>query len=161
MPTLIHRWVESCRTGTNPRCIARVGSGWVVFGQSQFLHGYCLLLPDPVVGHLNEMALKHRQDFLLEATLIGDALLAATDAVRINYEVLGNLEPALHLHIVPRYDHEQEHLKTKPVWSYNWDSAPQFDESKLKKLRQQVIKHISNAGAICSAQSVESVRREL
>ena len=39
---------------------------------------------------------------------IGDALLEVTGAFRINYEILGNLEPALHAHIIPRYLNEPE-----------------------------------------------------
>ncbi|GJM08806.1 MAG: hypothetical protein DHS20C11_10820 [Lysobacteraceae bacterium] len=148
MSTLIHQWVKDCRAGSNSRVIARLRSGWAVFGQSQFLHGYCLLLPDPIVGHLNEMAADDRQVFLLEGTLLGDALLAATGAARINYEILGNLEPALHLHIVPRYNDEPEHLRTKPVWSYDWENAPQFDEKSLKPLKNHLVEYLSNAGPI-------------
>jgi hypothetical protein len=49
LPTLIHRRVETARQGNNPTVICRVPSGWVVLGDVQFLRGYSLLLPDPVV----------------------------------------------------------------------------------------------------------------
>jgi len=127
MATLIHQWVEGCRSGSNPRTIARVSSGWVVIGASQFVKGYCLLLPDPVVSDLNALSLKARATLMEEVSIVGDALLAVTDAVRINYEILGNLEPALHVHVFPRFDDEPGELRTKPVWFYDWDSAPQFD----------------------------------
>ena len=35
---------------------------------------------------------------------------------------------ALHAHVFPRYDDEPEALRTKPIWSYDWDAAPAFDE---------------------------------
>jgi len=48
-------------------------------------------------------------------------------AVRINYEMLGNLEPALHAHVFPRFNHEEAELKTSPVWFYDWKTAPEFN----------------------------------
>ena len=55
MKTLIHERVEQCRAGTNKTAICRVASGWVVLGDVQFLVGYSLLLPDPVVLDLNSL----------------------------------------------------------------------------------------------------------
>lgn len=60
---------------------------------------------------------------------VGDALLVVTGACRINYEILGNLEPALHAHVFPRYESEPEHLRQRPVWFYDWSQAPEFDRS--------------------------------
>lgn len=51
-------------------------------------------------------------------TIIGDALLEVTEAYRINYEILGNLDPALHVHIFPRYLQEPEHYRKGPVHHY-------------------------------------------
>lgn len=148
MTTLIHRRVEECRAGTNPRTIARVSSGWVVLGEAQFLRGYCLLLPDPVVPHLNALHPSERSTLLFEASLVGDALLEATKAVRINYEILGNLDPALHVHVFPRYADEPEALRTKPVWFYDWSSAPQFDAARDKPLMERILKHLEKAGVV-------------
>ncbi|MEM9348201.1 MAG: hypothetical protein AAGB26_16455 [Planctomycetota bacterium] len=118
-PTLIHQRVAEANEGTNPKVIARMKSGWAVLGDAQFLKGYCLLLPDPVVADLNSFPDNEtRLQFLDDMAALGDAVLTVAGAVRINYEMLGNLEPALHAHVFPRYDDEQEELKTKPVWLY-------------------------------------------
>lgn len=116
--TTIHERVESARKGTNPTVICRVPSGWVVLGDEQPVRGYSLLLPDPVVPDLNSLAEKERLRFLQDMTIIGDALLEVTDAYRINYEILGNTDPALHAHVFPRYMSEPEELRKIPVWSY-------------------------------------------
>jgi diadenosine tetraphosphate (Ap4A) HIT family hydrolase len=118
MKTLIHQRVEAARAGTNPTVICRVPSGWVVLGDKQPVRGYSLLLHDPVVPDLNSLAEKERQRFLLDMAIIGDALLEVTDAYRINYEILGNTDPALHAHVFPRYMSEPEKLRKIPVWSY-------------------------------------------
>jgi diadenosine tetraphosphate (Ap4A) HIT family hydrolase len=142
MSTVIHQWEEQCRAGTNPRVIARVNSGWVVLGSNQFLPGYCLLLPDPVVSDLNALAPAARQLLLEEVTVVGDALLALTDAVRINYEILGNLEPALHVHLFPRYADEPEQLRTKPVWFYDWEAAPAFALERDGELMRSIATYL-------------------
>lgn len=116
--TVIHERVEAAREGKNPRVIARLGSGWAVLGDTQFLRGYCLLLPDPVVGSLNDLDEEGRSAYLLDMTRLGDAVLRVCRPRRINYEILGNLEPALHAHVFPRYTEEPEHLRTRPVWLY-------------------------------------------
>ena len=125
--TLIHKRVAAARGGNLPQVIARMKSGWAVLGDAQFLPGYSLLLPDPVVPHLNAMTRDARRQFLDDMTVLGDAVLAVTKAVRINYEMLGNLEPALHAHVFPRHDSEVPELRTKPVWFYDWQAAPKFD----------------------------------
>jgi diadenosine tetraphosphate (Ap4A) HIT family hydrolase len=138
MSTLIHRRVAQAREGTNPYVIRKVRSGWVVMGDVQFLPGYCLLLPDPVVPHLNALEGEARTQFLSDMITIGDAVLEVTGAVRINYEMLGNTEPALHAHLFPRRDDEPEALRPKPVWFYDWEQAPPFDPEQHGSLREQL-----------------------
>lgn len=127
MSTLIHRRVESARRGENPAVICKMPSGWAVIGDVQMLPGYCLLLPDPVPASLNDMEPAASALFLRDMTIIGDALLEVTDAFRINYEILGNSEPALHAHILPRYNSEPEALRCRPAWFYDWKTARPFD----------------------------------
>lgn len=138
MSTAIHRRVAALQAGRDPTCIARLASGWAVFGERQVLRGYALLLPDPVVPHLNALAGPERARFLADMTALGDALLAATGAVRINYAVFGNLEPALHAHVFPRYADEPEALRTNQPWAYDWAAAPPFDASSATTLLTRV-----------------------
>jgi diadenosine tetraphosphate (Ap4A) HIT family hydrolase len=125
--TAIHRRVAACRAGTEPTVVARVASGWVVLGDPQVLPGYCLLLPDPVVPHLNALPPAAQQAFLADLARLGDALLAVTGAVRINYAIFGNVEPALHAHAFPRYADEPADLVRANPWGYDWNVAPRFD----------------------------------
>lgn len=143
MPTLIHRYVDDARRGQNPRVIARLPSGWAVLGEAQILTGYCLLLPDPVVPHLNAMEMATRVQFLSDMTRLGDAVLAVTQSIRINYEMLGNLEPALHAHVFPRFDTEPAELRTRPPWFYDWDKAPRFDSVREAPLLRALAEHLA------------------
>ena len=140
MPTLIHRRVEAARAGTNPTVICQVPSGWIVLGDTQFLRGYSLLLPDPVVTDLNALAMSRRVAFLHDMTVLGDALLEVAGAYRINYEILGNLDPALHAHVFPRYLTEPDAFRTGPPSHYDRSAraAVPFDEARDRALMQQI-----------------------
>ena len=96
-------------------------------GDPQVLRGYCLLLPDPVVPHLNALPTDGQAAFLADLARLGQAVLEVTGAVRINYAMFGNLEPALHAHVHPRFADEPESLRTAHPWAYDWTAARRFD----------------------------------
>ncbi len=148
MPTLIHQRVRECRSGTYPKSICRINSGWVVLGDVQFVRGYCLILPDPVVADLNQLNTDDRKTFLYEMSIVGDVLLEVTPAQRINYEIIGNVEPALHAHIFPRYTDEPEDLRLRPVWFYDWDNAPAFDPERDLSLMEVISEHLQKRNIV-------------
>ncbi len=140
--TAIHRRVAAARAGRDPAGLGRCASGWAVFGHQQIVPGYLLLLPDPVVPDLNALAPAPRAQFLLDMSRLGDALTHVLSPVRVNYAIFGNVEPALHAHVIPRFRSEPEHLQTQHPWAYDWNAAPVFDP-------------------VASAPLIEALRREL
>jgi diadenosine tetraphosphate (Ap4A) HIT family hydrolase len=138
MTTLIHRMVDACRAGNEAAVIARLPSGWAVLGQRQVLRGYCLLLPDPVVPHLNALGAPERDRFMADLGRLGDAVFAVTGALRINYAIFGNLEPALHAHVHPRYADEPPAMRTNNAFAYDWTQAPLFDLQQHGPLRDAI-----------------------
>lgn len=137
--TTVYRRVEQTRRGENPTVICRMTSGWAVLGDSQFLRGYSLL-PDPVVPDLNAPDTPGRTRFLLDMTLLGDALLEVTDAARINYSIFSNSDAALHAHVAPRYSSEPETLRRGPPSFYDRKTAPKFDPERDAALISQLKK---------------------
>lgn len=144
--TEIHRVVVAARDGREPRVIARLYSGWAVFGERQFVRGYALLLPDPVVPTLNSLGAQERAAYMADVSRLGDAVLKLTGAVRINYAIFGNQEPALHTHVIPRYADEPEKYRTAHPWTYNWDAAPLFDRAAYKDLAEGLLRELSRMG---------------
>lgn len=142
MPTLIHERVAQAQRGENPKVICRVPSGWIVIGDKQFLPGYSLLLADPVVSSINDLDGAARARFLQDMVLLGDALLEVTGAARINYEILGNSEAALHAHVLPRYESEPDDLRRRPAWFYDWASSVDFDPQRDQNLMQRIAEAI-------------------
>ena len=130
----------------NAAVVCRVPSGWVVMGDAQFLPGYCMLLPDPVVPGLNDLAESARADYLRDMARVGDAVLAVTGAIRINYEILGNVDPELHAHVFPRYAHEPDERRRAPVWFYDWENAPRYSPEVHGALREALRRALVPAG---------------
>jgi diadenosine tetraphosphate (Ap4A) HIT family hydrolase len=136
--TAIHRLVAQCRAGDYAPAVIRVPCGWVVLGERQVLPGYCLLLPDPVVADLNALAGAERVRFLSDMALVGDALIEAMDAVRMNYALFGNVEPALHAHLFPRRRAEPEASRTAHPWALDWDRAPPYTDAVHGPLQARI-----------------------
>jgi diadenosine tetraphosphate (Ap4A) HIT family hydrolase len=144
--TAIHAQVVAAREGRDPRVIARLFSGWAVFGEQQFVRGYALLLPDPVVPNLNALGARERIAFLSDMSRLGDALLKVTGATRINYAIFGNQEPALHAHVIPRYADEPEALRTAHPWAYDWSAAPVFERAEYHELASSLLRELTRLG---------------
>jgi diadenosine tetraphosphate (Ap4A) HIT family hydrolase len=140
---LITERVELARLGQNPYVIRRMKSGWLVIGDVQPLPGYCVFLADPVVESINGLDRAQRTQYSLDVIEAGDAVLAVTDAYRINYETLCNSEPALHTHIIPRYRTEPDEKRGIVAWkAYDWPTSRRFDAAQdgsfVERMRRQL-----------------------
>ena len=125
-PGPISRRVTRLRRGDDPQMLARLRSGWAILGNQQpkGLDGCCMLLPDPVVSSINDLDPEARAIFMTDFVRLGDAVLEATGAARINYLILCNQVPELHGHVVPRFDAEDpERRRLGPFEAYDVEAA--------------------------------------
>lgn len=134
--------LSSALNGTNPTFVIKMKSGPVVLGDSQLLPGYCILMAYPAVKCLNDLDLQRRTDFLLDMSLLGDAILDICKPAKINYEILINAADFLHAHVFPRYEWEPEERKKAPVWlyprEYRFSPEAMFSERKCDKIKTQI-----------------------
>ncbi|HTQ12824.1 MAG TPA: hypothetical protein VMH86_03030 [Rhizomicrobium sp.] len=142
LPIWMRDPIGSAERGENPTVLARLRSGFAVFGWSQFLPGYSLLLGVPRVARLEDMPRDGRRLFLDDMGLLGEAVARACAPRRVNYSIYGNTDPYVHAHVVPRYDWEPAERVTRPIWEYGpekW-SAPEyaFDEAKHGDLKRRI-----------------------
>jgi diadenosine tetraphosphate (Ap4A) HIT family hydrolase len=144
--TAIHRMVAQCRAGEYAPAVIQVRSGWVVLGERQVFPGYCLLLPDPVVPDLNALAEPARAQFLADMGRVGDALIEALDAVRVNYAIFGNVEPALHAHLFPRQRSEPDATRTAQPWALDWNRAPAYAAAHCAPLKERIAACVRRRG---------------
>ena len=106
--------LDALARGRDPQFVAKMASGYAVMGDSQFLTGYCVLLAEPLMGQLNDLEGETRTQFLNDMATLGDAILQATGAERINYAILGNQDPFLHAHVFPRFKQEDPKYRSLP-----------------------------------------------
>ena len=136
------------RNGRNPFVICKMKSGWLVIGDVQPLPGYCVFLADPLVESINALDAAARTQYSLDVIAAGDAVLASTDAYRINYETLGNAEPALHTHILPRYRGEPDEKRRRPAWvGYDWPTSRKLDPVQDGSFIERMRRHLNGASA--------------
>lgn len=128
--------------GENPMVLAQMKSGFAVLGDYQYLPGYCVLLAYPQAGSLNELSPEDRKQYLFDMTLIGDAVMAACNPLRLNYSTLMNEDHYLHTHIHPRYDWEPDTNRSRPVFLYprevRFSSAVAYSEEKHGELKRRI-----------------------
>ena len=127
--------LEAAHRGLNPTVIARVPSGWAVLGDGQRLPGYALILSDPLVPSLNDLALEDQMLFLRDMALLGRAIQDVTDCARVNYGIYGNSDPYLHAHVFARYAWEDPERARVPVWM-SYPSEELYAENVLFSLEK-------------------------
>ena len=144
-------WYEnrilSAINGTNPMLIKELKGGYAVFGDVQFLPGYCVLLPKKEVNSLNVLTLEEREQFLSDMSVLGDAIIQSCTPIRVNYDILGNTDNFLHAHVFPRYEWESEERKKMPVWLYdssNWHNKENsYNPIKHDEIRNSILEYLN------------------
>ena len=134
--------IYSAEIGENSTVMVKMKSGFAVMGDYQFLPGYCVLLGFPKASSLNELSLAERTQYLIDMTLIGDAIIKTCNPLRINYSILMNLDNYLHAHIEARYDWEPDENKRRPSYFYpkeqRYSSQYEYSEEKYGVLKENI-----------------------
>lgn len=145
-------WYEnrilSAKNGTNPMLIKELKGGYAVFGDVQFLPGYCVLLQKKEVNSLNDLPLEEREQFLSDMSILGDAIIHSCNPIRVNYDILGNTDKYLHAHVFPRFEWEKEERRCMPVWLYdssNWQKKETaYNPRKHDEIRNSILDYLTN-----------------
>lgn len=82
--------IGSATSGTDSMVMAELSGKFVAFWDTQFLPGYCVLLPKRKKSSLNDLKIQERVAFLRDMSLVGDVLLKVCSCQRVNYDILGN-----------------------------------------------------------------------
>ena len=84
-----------------------------------------MLLPDPVVPSLQDLAAAARAASLGDLARLGDAVLDATGAEHVNDLILANQVPELHGHVVPGFASEDPGKRLRdPLEANDFGSSP-------------------------------------
>ncbi|WP_410813053.1 diadenosine tetraphosphate hydrolase [Micromonospora sp. 067-2] len=116
--------VGAALAGRDPTVLCRLSAGFAEIGDAQHLPGYCVLITDdPTADRLTDLPRDQRLAFLADMDLLGAAVArvcARRDPAfrRVNYEILGDLDPYLHAHVRPRYEWEPAAIRRAPLYAY-------------------------------------------
>ena len=83
--------------------IADLSFSRLFLAKNQYVQGYCVLMCHRHVIEPYELTATERAHYFNDLALVGKALEKAFGADKLNYNILGNLVPHLHTHILPRY----------------------------------------------------------
>jgi diadenosine tetraphosphate (Ap4A) HIT family hydrolase len=98
--------------------------------------GRCILALNTHSEHLEELDPRVRAQFWDDAARVGWVIRRLTGATRINYAVLGNGTPHLHIHLIPRQPAYEE-LPTRSPWN-DPRNAFELDPGQLRALVSRI-----------------------
>ena len=134
--------IGACERNESPVLIIKMVSGFAVMGDHQFLPGYCVLMGYPKVNSLNKLSIAMRKQYLLDMSLVGDAIIKACNPIRINYSTLMNSDSYLHTHIEARYEWEPAEYKSRPSYFYpseqRFGHDYEYNEEKHGELKYKI-----------------------
>jgi diadenosine tetraphosphate (Ap4A) HIT family hydrolase len=94
----------------------------VFLHEDQFFPGYVLLVLGRHVTELYDLPAPERATLMEEVSRVAQALARVFRPVKMNYELLGNLVPHIHWHLVPRLATDPS-LRS-PIWTVEHLAAP-------------------------------------
>ena len=88
---------------------------YVLLNRDQYFPGYSFVLTKAHVTELFHLDVTTRQGIIEEVNSVAGALYRVFAPTKINYELLGNMVPHMHWHLVPRCSDDP--LWPRPIWS--------------------------------------------
>jgi diadenosine tetraphosphate (Ap4A) HIT family hydrolase len=117
--------------------ITELEHSFVVLNRDQFFPGYTLLFTKQHATELFHLDHSVRAGLIEEVSTIAKALHTTFQPDKINYELLGNMVPHIHWHLVPRF--ATDPLWPRPIWSEDHPEkllAPDEYRQRILSIRQ-------------------------
>ncbi|MBT0652697.1 HIT family protein [Geomobilimonas luticola] len=95
--------------------IAELPHCYVLLNRDQFFPGYCFVFTKDHVTELFHLEQEVRTAVMEEVTSVAAALYRLFQPAKINYELLGNMVPHMHWHLIPRF--ATDSLWPRPIWA--------------------------------------------
>ena len=106
--------ITSIKKGTNPYFVAELETGYIVISNYQFFKGYTLFICKEHAFELHDLKSDYREKFLIEMSLVAEAVFKTFKPRKMNYELLGNNAAHMHWHLIPR--HFDDVCPEGPIW---------------------------------------------
>ena len=102
--------------------VAELEASRIFLNEDQFFPGYVLLVLRRHVTELYDLSVAERATLMEEVSRVAQALARVFRPVKMNYELLGNLVPHIHWHLVPRLATDPG--LRGPIWTVEHQPAP-------------------------------------
>lgn len=119
----------------------KLSCSWLSLYDDDRFPGRCILAYDRHEEDFAYMDLFDMTAFMSDAQKVGKAIQKVTGARRINYAILGNAVPHVHVHIIPRYGSDP--VPNKSPWNHPDKIRPLNDEEKhriINSIRSELTK---------------------
>ena len=129
---MCHRWQKEPDLQ-----IIELPHSFVTLNRDQFFPGYTLLFTKDHVTELFHLERKVRSSLMDEVSSVAEALYGIYKPAKINYELLGNMVPHIHWHIVPRFSSEP--LWPRPIWAQQHEErflSPTEQKQRIETIRR-------------------------
>ena len=108
--------IDRIKAGAFPDFVAELKSCYVILGDRQFYRGYCELFAKLHATELYLMPADTARLLFDEMRLVAEAIATVVKPWKMNYECLGNSEPHVHWHLLPRQETETDEMRRGPIW---------------------------------------------
>ena len=117
--------------------IAELEHCYVLLSRDQFFPGYTLVFTREHVTELFHLDPPGRCGVMEEVSRVSAALDRIYRPAKMNYELLGNMAPHMHWHLVPRFTSDA--LWPRPIWSEPHEEihlSPEEYRETIRKIRE-------------------------
>ena len=117
--------------------ITEMNHSYVILNQDQYFTGYTLLFTKKHVTELFHLDQTIRAELTEEISQVAEALYKVFHPDKINYELLGNMVPHMHWHLVPRFTSDP--LWPRPIWAEQHNElllSPKEYSQRIKMIRE-------------------------
>jgi len=101
--------------------VAELEECFVTLNRDQFFPGYCFVFAKKHVTELFHLEATRRHAIIDEVNRVAEALNEIFQPTKMNYELLGNMVPHMHWHLVPRFSTDS--LWPRPIWAEPHDEV--------------------------------------
>ena len=112
--------------------IAELGLTVAYLHDDQFFPGWTVLVLKRHATELFDLTREERSQLIEEMTEVARTLAIVFDAVKINYELLGNQLPHIHWHLIPRL--ADDPAPREAVWTVKHDQKRLTPEARHERI---------------------------
>ena len=122
------KYIDSGYRKNHSRFIARFKTSTAILCDNQICRGYTILVYNK--SHATELFQLTKEDraaYMEDLNTVAEAIYDAYHPFKMNYELLGNVVPHLHWHIIPRRESDSIELHW-PIWGKDYKKLKLSDD---------------------------------